>query len=74
MIFSLLIIYIIQKLYVDTYDPHYRIVKKEYIDYMKGIEFVYKQIQNNERTLICVEGPCASGKQRFQTFFMNCFH
>lgn len=26
------------KEYVDTYDPHYRVIKKEYIDYIKGIE------------------------------------
>ena len=67
------------KVYVDTYDPHYRIIKKEYIDYMKGIEFVYKQIQNNERTLICIEGPCASGKTTFsnilhELFSLTIFH
>ena len=67
------------KVYVDTYDPHYRIIKKEYIDYMKGIEFVYKQIQNNERILICIEGPCASGKTTFsnilhELFSLTIFH
>lgn len=67
------------KEYVDTYNPHYRIIKKEYIDYIKGIEFVYKQIQNNERTLICIEGPCASGKTTFsnilhELFSLTIFH
>lgn len=67
------------KEYFDTYDPHYRVIKKEYIDYMKGIEFVYKQIQNNERILICVEGPCASGKTTFsnilhELFSLTIFH
>lgn len=67
------------KEYVDTYDPHYRVIKKEYIDYIKGIEFVYKQIQNNERILICIEGPCASGKTTFsnilhELFSLTIFH
>lgn len=67
------------KVYVDNYDPHYRIIKKEYVDYIKGIEFVYKQIQNNERTIICIEGPCASGKTTFakilhELFSLTVFH
>lgn len=67
------------KVYVDSYDPHYRIIRKEYIDHIKGIEFVYEQIQNNKRTLICVEGPCASGKTTFsnvlhELFSLSVFH
>lgn len=46
----------------EAYDPHYRLIIEQFADYLPLLEAIDLRISNNQKTLIAIDGRCASGK------------
>lgn len=50
------------KIYHDNYQPHYRILKKEYAYYFDIFVEINRRLENKEELLVAIDGMCGSGK------------
>lgn len=67
------------EIYHKLYDPHYRVIKKEYVDFFPVLRYVDQMIKNCESFCIAIDGRCASGKSTLAQVLMelyqcNIFH
>lgn len=59
--------------YKEHYDPHYRVFRKEYVDYFEVFKVALHALQ--EHRVISIDGPCASGKTtigKLLSSFLEC--
>lgn len=49
-------------IYKEKYQPHYRLVKKEYGDYFPVLFEIYRLILRKKPAVIAIDGRCGSGK------------
>lgn len=59
--------------YKEHYDPHYRVFRKEYVDYFDVFKVVLQSLR--EHRVISIDGPCASGKTtigKLLSSFLEC--
>ena len=59
--------------YKEHYDPHYRVFRKEYVDYFDVFKVVLQALR--EHRVISIDGPCASGKTtigKLLSSFLEC--
>lgn len=50
------------RIYRNTYQPHYRLIKNEYNDYFPVLAEIYRLIQRKKPAVIAIDGRCGSGK------------
>lgn len=50
------------RIYREKYQPHYRLVQKEYADYFPVLAEIYRLMQRKEPVVIAIDGRCGSGK------------
>lgn len=48
--------------YRERYQPHYRLVKKEYADYFTALSEIYRLIRGGKPAVVAIDGRCGSGK------------
>ncbi len=48
--------------YHEAYDPHYRLICKRFTRYLPLLEAIDRRILHGEKTLLAIDGRCASGK------------
>ena len=59
--------------YKEHYDPHYRVFRKEYVDYFEVFKVALHALQ--EHRVLSIDGPCASGKTtigKLLSSFLEC--
>ena len=59
--------------YKEHYDPHYRVFRKEYVDYFEVFKVALHALQ--EHRVLSIDGPCASGKTtigKILSSFLEC--
>lgn len=59
--------------YKEHYDPHYRVFRKEYVDYFEVFKVALHTLQ--EHRVLSIDGPCASGKTtigKLLSSFLEC--
>lgn len=59
--------------YKEHYDPHYRVFRKEYVDYFEVFKVALHALQ--EHCVLSIDGPCASGKTtigKLLSSFLEC--
>lgn len=59
--------------YKEHYDPHYRVFRKEYVDYFEVFKVALHALQ--EHRMLSIDGPCASGKTtigKLLSSFLEC--
>ena len=65
--------------YRQSYAPHYRVVLKEYADFLPIFIEISQEMSKKERIMVAIDGQCASGKSFLarslaQIFDANVFH
>lgn len=50
------------QVYRETYQPHYRLIKKEYGDYFPVLSEIYRLIRGGRTAVVAIDGRCGSGK------------
>ena len=48
--------------YREAYQPHYRLIKKEYGDFFPVLSEIYRLIPRKEPAVVAIDGRCGSGK------------
>ena len=48
--------------YHSAYDPHYRLISERFIKYFPLLERIDQRLMHGEKTLLAIDGRCASGK------------
>lgn len=66
-------------IYRETYHPHYRLVRKKYVDWFPILFQIAKLLDEKEHVIISIDGDCGSGKTTYtelinQVFDANVFH
>lgn len=59
--------------YKEHYDPHYRVFRKEYVDYFEVFKVALHALQKHR--VLSIDGPCASGKTtigKLLSSFLEC--
>lgn len=59
--------------YKEHYDPHYRVFRKEYVDYFELFKVALHALQKHR--VLSIDGPCASGKTtigKLLSSFLEC--
>ncbi len=59
--------------YRQRYQPHYRVIKKEYVDFFPMIKQVYEMFKCRSQLCFAIDGPCASGKSTFAILLQELF-
>ncbi len=49
-------------IYTEAYQPHYRLIRKEYGDYFPVLFEIYRLIKRKESAVVAIDGRCGSGK------------
>lgn len=50
------------QVYREVYQPHYRLVRKEYGDYFPVLSEIYRLMQGGKTAVVAIDGRCGSGK------------
>lgn len=50
------------RIYRENYQPHYRLIQKEFCDYFPVLSEVNRLVQRKEPAVIAIDGRCGSGK------------
>ncbi len=48
--------------YHEAYDPHYRLIRERFVPYLPLLEALDQRLNSGEKTLLAIDGRCASGK------------
>ena len=48
--------------YHKAYDPHYRLISESFVKYLPLLECIDQRLLNGQKTLLGIDGRCASGK------------
>ena len=59
--------------YKENYDPHYRVIRKEFVDYFDIFKTVLHALRDH--SVISIDGPCAAGKTtigKLLSSFLEC--
>ena len=59
--------------YRTLYDPHYRVIKKSYVDYFPVIAYIYEIMQEQSSSCFAIDGRCASGKSTLASILKELF-
>lgn len=67
------------EVYRTSYDPHYRVIKKEYVNYFPVLRYVDENIKTHDFFCFAIDGRCASGKSTLakilkELYTCNVFH
>lgn len=67
------------QIYRDHYQPHYRLLRKEYAAWFFPLLKIWNFLQTDKTVIIAIDGCCGSGKSTFaeviqQVFPCNVFH
>lgn len=61
------------KAYNAAYQPHYRLVRKEYADYFAVLVKIYRLMEKKTSVIIAIDGRCGSGKSHLAGLIENLF-
>lgn len=50
------------RIYRENYQPHYRLIRKEFCDYFTVLSEIYRLVQRKDTAVIAIDGRCGSGK------------
>lgn len=67
------------EVYRASYDPHYRVIKKEYVDYVPVLRYIDENMKAHDSFCFAIDGRCASGKSTLakilkELYPCNVFH
>lgn len=65
--------------YRQVYQPHYRVIRKEFAHYFSVIQRIENHMRTSDSLVVAIDGPCGSGKSTLgrlllQIYDANLFH
>lgn len=58
----------------DAYNPHYRLIKESFIQYIPLLKAIDSRLQSGQPTLLAIDGRCGSGKTTLSHFLSDIYH
>lgn len=50
------------RIYKEAYQPHYRLIQRQYSDYFPVLFEIYRLLQRKDPAVVAIDGRCGSGK------------